>query len=65
MKMLYNIHYTDGDPDDYRTTTKFTLSVPNKVDAEMLVEMLTREGKNPILEYQPLFDDYEDSSPVP
>ena len=57
MQMLYHVHYTDGDPLDYRTIMRYTLSVPDFEDAEFIMETLKKEGKNPVLVCSPIFDE--------
>jgi len=55
MKMLYSVHYTDSDSDDYRAINKYTLSVPEYEDAEMLMNLLKEKGKSPVLVCTPFF----------
>ncbi len=59
MKMLYSVHYTEGDGIDYRTIMRYTLTVPDFEDAETLMDLLRKDGKNPVLVCTPFFSDEE------
>ena len=59
MNILYSVHYTELDTLDYRSTMRYTLTLDDFEDAETLMDLLKKEGKNPVLVCSPIFDDEE------
>lgn len=55
MKLMYEVHYTQGDVLDYRSFRKYCVAYDQYDRAQALTEQLKREGANPVIVVKPYF----------